>query len=245
MIGHEHSQQEVIMNRYSLWQYLLILAALLAGLIYTLPNFFGESPAVQVSPLRASMKVDTALLERVGSILKSASLNPEVVALDGNSVKARFADTDSQMKAKDVLIGQLGEDYMVALNLLSRSPQWLTNLHALPMYLGLDLRGGVHFLLQVDMKAALGKAMEAAGGDFRSALREQKIAYSGISRDGNVLLVKFRDAEARSKGEAEIKQRFSDFALNGRMKAASSYCRSRLNRKLNAVSRNLPCNRTC
>jgi preprotein translocase subunit SecD len=204
------------MNRYPLWKYLLILAVLLAGLIYTLPNFYGESPAVQISPLRASLKADAALLERVEKILKTASLNPEVAALDGNSVKARFADTDNQLKAKDVLVGQLGEDYMVALNLLSRSPQWLTNLHALPMYLGLDLRGGVHFLLQVDMKAALGKALEAATGDIRSALRDQKIAYSGVSREGNMLLVKFRDAETRSKGEAEIKQRFTDYALSAK-----------------------------
>jgi preprotein translocase subunit SecD len=204
------------MNRYPLWKYLLILAVLLAGLIYTLPNFYGESPAVQISPLRASLKADAALLERVEKILKTASLNPEVAALDGNSVKARFADTDNQLKAKDVLVGQLGEDYMVALNLLSRSPQWLTSLHALPMYLGLDLRGGVHFLLQVDMKAALGKALEAATGDIRSALRDQKIAYSGVSREGNMLLVKFRDADARSKGEAEIKQRFTDYALNAK-----------------------------
>ena len=202
------------MNRYPLWKYLLILAALLAGLIYTLPNFYGESPAVQVSPLRASLKADAALLERVANTLKTAGLNPEIVALDGNSVKARFADTDSQLKAKDVLAGQLGEDYMVALNLLSRSPQWLTNLKALPMYLGLDLRGGVHFLLQVDMKAALGKALEAATGDIRSALRDQKVAYSGVSREGNMLLVKFRDADARAKGEEELKQRFSDYALS-------------------------------
>ncbi|MDP2693298.1 MAG: preprotein translocase subunit SecD, partial [Gallionella sp.] len=204
------------MNRYPLWKYLLILAVLLAGLIYTLPNFYGESPAVQISPLRASLKADAALLERVEKILKTASLNPEVVALDGNSVKARFADTDNQLKAKDVLIGQLGEDYMVALNLLSRSPQWLTDLYALPMYLGLDLRGGVHFLLQVDMKAALGKALEAATGDIRSALRDQKIAYSGVSREGDMLLVKFRDADARSKGEAELKQRFTDYALSSK-----------------------------
>ena len=204
------------MNRYPLWKYLLILAVLLAGLIYTLPNFYGESPAVQISPLRASLKADAALMERTGSILKAASLNPETVALDGNSVKARFTDTDSQLKAKDVLHGQLGEDYVVALNLLSRSPAWLTNLHALPMYLGLDLRGGVHFLLQVDMNAALNKALEAATGDIRSALREQNIAYSGVSRDGKLVLVKFRTAEARSKGEAEIKQRFDDYALSSK-----------------------------
>ena len=204
------------MNQYPLWKYLLILAALLAGLIYTLPNFFGESPAVQVSPLRASLKADAALLGRVTNALKAASLNPEIVMLEGNSIKARFADTDSQLKAKDVLVTQLGEDYVVALNLLPRSPQWLTELHALPMYLGLDLRGGVHFLLQVDMSAALTKAMEAASGDIRSALREQNIAYSGVSREGKILLVKFRAADARSKGEAEIKQRFPDYALNDR-----------------------------
>jgi preprotein translocase subunit SecD len=202
------------MNRYPLWKYLLILAVMLAGLIFTLPNFFGESPAVQVSPLRTSLKADAALLGRVESALKTASLNPEMIALDGNSVKARFTDTDAQLKAKDVLLGQLGEDYVVALNLLSRSPQWLTNLHALPMYLGLDLRGGVHFLLQVDMNAAISKALEAATGDIRSALREQNIAYSGVNRDGKLLVVKFRDAESRGKGEAEIKQRFSDYALN-------------------------------
>ena len=166
--------------------------------------------------MRASLKADGALLERVGDVLKSASLNPEVVAMDGNSVKARFADTDSQLKAKDILATQLGDDYMVALNLLSRSPQWLTGLSALPMYLGLDLRGGVHFLLQVDMKSALDKALEATTGDIRSALREQKIAYSGVSREGDMLLVKFRDAEARSKGEEEIKQRFGDYALDSK-----------------------------
>jgi len=204
------------MNRYPLWKYLLILAVLLAGLIYTLPNFYGESPAVQVSPLRASLKADTALLERVDKTLKAAGLNPEVVTLDGNSVKARFTDTDNQLKAKDVLTSQLGEDYMVALNLLSRSPQWLSGLNALPMYLGLDLRGGVHFLLQVDMKAALSKALEATTGDIRSALRDQKIAYSGVGREGNVLLVRFRDAETRGKGEEEIKQRFTDYVLDAK-----------------------------
>jgi len=202
------------MNQYPLWKYLLILAALLAGLIYTLPNFFGESPAVQVSPSRASMKADAALLADVESALKASSLSPDAITLDGNSVKARFADTDRQLKAKDVLSNKLGDDYVVALNLLPRSPQWLTDLYALPMYLGLDLRGGVHFLLQVDMKAALDKALESATGDIRSALREQNVPYSGVTRDGNLLLVKFRDAAARSKGEEELKKRFSDFQLS-------------------------------
>jgi preprotein translocase subunit SecD len=204
------------MNRYPLWKYLLILAVLLVGLIYTLPNFFGESPAVQILPLRASLKADAALLSGVESALKAANINAERIALDGNSIKARFADTDLQLKAKDVLKAQLGEDYVVALNLLPRSPQWLTNLHALPMYLGLDLRGGVHFLLQVDMKAALDKALDAATGDIRSALREDNIAYSGVNREGNQLQVKFRDAASRAKGEEQLKQRFADYALNSR-----------------------------
>ena len=201
------------MNRYPLWKNLLILVVLLAGLIYTLPNFFGESPAVQVSSARTSIKVDEALLGKVSDALKAASLNPDMLSLEGNSVKARFADTDTQLKAKDVIIKQLGDDYVVALNLVSRSPQWLTNLHALPMYLGLDLRGGVHFLLQVDMKAALDKALESATGDMRTALREQNIAYSGVSRDTDMLTIKFRDADTRDKGQAELKQRFTDFAL--------------------------------
>ena len=202
------------MNRYPLWKYLLILFALLAGLIYTLPNFYGESPAVQVSPLRTSLKADEALSGQVSKILSESGLAPDVVTLDGNSIKARFASTDQQLKAKDVLASRLGEDYMVALNLLSRSPQWLTSLNALPMYLGLDLRGGVHFLLQVNMKAALDKALDAASDDIRSTLREQRVAYSGVARDGDVLRVKFRDSEARAKGQEEIRQRYADFDLS-------------------------------
>ncbi|MGB8517560.1 MAG: protein translocase subunit SecD, partial [Gallionella sp.] len=194
-------------------KYVLILAVLLAGLIYTLPNFFGEAPAVQASPLRTGIKADAALLARASDALKAANLNPDMLSLEGNSVKARFADTDTQLKAKDVLHTALGEDFVVALNLVSRSPQWLTNLHALPMYLGLDLRGGVHFLLQVDMKAALDKALDAATGDMRSTLREQNIAYSGVTRDANNLVIRFRDAATRDKGEENLKQHFADYAL--------------------------------
>lgn len=199
------------MNRYPLWKYAVILLTLLMGLIYTLPNFYGESPAVQVSPLRTGLKADAALLERVSGILKAGNINPDAIALDGNSVKARFADTDTQLRAKDVLHSQLGDDYVAALNLLSRSPDWLTKLKALPMYLGLDLRGGVHFMLQVDMATALNKSLEAATGDIRSALREQNIAYAGVSREGKVLVVKFREASERSKAEVELSQRFADY----------------------------------
>lgn len=204
------------MNRYPLWKYLLIAAVVALGLVYALPNLYGESPAVQVLPLRANLKADDELLKRVDDTLKAAQLVPEVLSLDATSVKARFADTDSQLKAKDVLHAQLGEDYVVALNLLSRSPQWLSDMNALPMYLGLDLRGGVHFLLQVDMKSALDKALEAASSDIRSTLREQNIAYFGVSHEGALVTIKFRDAGARAKGEAELKQRFGGLAFEER-----------------------------
>ena len=202
------------MNRYPLWKYLLVLVVFILGLIYTLPNFYGESPAVQVLPLRANLKADSALLQRVDDTLKAENLNAEGIALDPTSVKVRFNSADSQLKAKDILQAKLGDDYMVALNLQSRSPQWLTALNARPMYLGLDLRGGVHFLLQIDMKGALDKAMEAASGDMRGILREQNIVYSGVSRDGRLVTVKFRDAETRSKGAVELKQRFGGLAFN-------------------------------
>ena len=192
------------MNHYPLWKNLIIVGMLVLGLVYTLPNFYGESPAVQVMPLRSHIKVDSALLKRVEDILKSAQINTEVLSLDANAIKARFSDIDTQGKAKDLLQTQLGEDYVVALNLQPRSPHWLASLKALPMYLGLDLRGGVHFMLQVDMKHVLDKALDTAISDFRVTLREQNIPYAGVSREGNSLSVKFRDAETRSKGLTEL-----------------------------------------
>ncbi|ADE11199.1 protein translocase subunit SecD [Sideroxydans lithotrophicus] len=202
------------MNRYPLWKNLLIIVALMLGLVYALPNLYGEAPAVQVLPLRSNLKADEKLLARVEDALKAAQLNPEAMSLDATSVKARFSNTDIQLKAKDVLHAQLGDDYMVALNLVPRSPQWMASLNALPMYLGLDLRGGVHFLLQIDMKAALDKALESDSGDIRSSLREADIPYSGVSRDASAITIKFRDADARSKGEDELKQRFGGLEFN-------------------------------
>lgn len=202
------------MNHYPLWKYLLIFGTLAMGLVYALPNFYGESPAVQVMPLRTQLKADGALLKRVEDALKVAKITPEVLTLDATSIKARFADIDTQGKAKDILQTQLGEDYVVALNLQPRSPQWLVKINALPMYLGLDLRGGVHFMLQVDMKSVLDKALETATSDFRATLREQNVPYAGVSREGNSLSVKFRDAETRSKGLSELKQRFGGMEFN-------------------------------
>ena len=203
------------MNRYPLWKYVTLVVAMLIGLIYTLPNFFGEAPAVQVSSAKATVKVDAALREQVEKALDTAGIKPDFVQLDGNSVRARFSDTDTQIKAKDAISKAVNRDpadpaYIVALNLLSRSPQWLTSLHAFPMYLGLDLRGGVHFLMQVDMKAALTKKAESLTGDVRTLLRDKNIRHAGISRDGNSVIVAFREAELLSKAQSLLTEQVVD-----------------------------------
>ena len=208
------------MNHYPLWKYVLILGALVLGFIYTLPNFYGESPALQIMPLRAQLKADSALLKRVEDALASAQITPEVVTLDATNIKARFSDIDTQGRAKDILQTRLGEDYVVALNLQPRSPQWLARMNALPMYLGLDLRGGVHFMLQVDMKSVLDKSLENSVSEFRAILREQNIPYAGVTRDGNTLSIRFRDAATRSKGMDELNQRFRGMEFNDSDKSA-------------------------
>ncbi|MBM3372683.1 MAG: protein translocase subunit SecD, partial [Betaproteobacteria bacterium] len=201
------------MNRYPLWKYLLITAAVVIGFLYSLPNFFGEVPAVQVSPLRSNLKADAALMGRVEETIKKAGLVSEGIALDATSVRARFSGTEDQIRAKDAIQAALGEDYVVALNLLSRSPQWLASIGALPMYLGLDLRGGVHFLMQVDMKAALGKKAEAYTNDLRALLREQRIQHAGLSREGQTLTIRFRDEAQRDKALGLITKEVPDLDL--------------------------------
>jgi preprotein translocase subunit SecD len=201
------------MNRYPLWKYIVIGAALLIAFVYTLPNFFGDVPAVQVMPIRTTEKADTALLQRVESALKAANVATTGVSFDPHGVKARFADTDAQIKAKDALQATLGSGYTVALNLLSASPEWLTAVGALPMNLGLDLRGGVHFLLQVDMPKALEKAAERYQGDIRTLLREKKVRYTGIERAGEHVNLRFRDADQLSAGRNAIEVAYADLQL--------------------------------
>ena len=197
------------MNRYPWWKYLILAIAVVAGLLYTLPNFFGEAPAVQVSSGKATLKVDAGLVPRVEQALQAAGLKPDFVQLEGNSVRARFGDTDTQLKARDAIVRALNPDpadpaYIVALNLVSRSPQWLTGLGAQPMYLGLDLRGGVHFLMQVDMAAALTKKTESLAGDVRTLLRDKSIRHAGIQRSGDSIEVRLRDREAQTKAREAL-----------------------------------------
>jgi len=206
------------MNRYPLWKNILVAIALVFGLLYTLPNFFGEVPAVQVSSVKATIKVDTQLLSRVEDVLKNAGIAYSGLFADPNSIRVRLADTDTQLKAKDAIEKALNPDpadgsYSVALNLLSASPAWLTGIHALPMYLGLDLRGGVHFLLQVDMKGALTKRLDSTAADLRSLMRDKNIRHGGIGRERETIVVKFREAETRDKAKAAIGDTQADLTL--------------------------------
>ncbi len=187
------------MNRYPLWKYVLLAVALLVGLLYTVPNFYGEAPAVQVSAGKSTVKVNADVVARVQQVLEAAKVSADFVQFDGNSVRARFGDTDTQLKAKDAISKAFNPDpadprYIVALNLVSRSPQWMARLRALPMYLGLDLRGGVHFLMQVDMRAALKQQVDTYGSEARNALREKRIRFAGITRESNGLTVNLPDA---------------------------------------------------
>lgn len=205
------------MNRYPVWKYAIIVIALLVGVLYTLPNFFGEAPAVQVSSAKATIKVDNAVLHRVEEALKTADVKPDVLTIEGTSVRARFNTPDEQLKAKDVIQKALIPDandpaYIVALNLVSRSPQWLTAVGAKPMYLGLDLRGGVHFMLQVDMAAALTKKADSFAGDLRTSLRDKNIRHGGVSRNGNTVEIRVRDEAMLTAARNLVTDQFPDLA---------------------------------
>ena len=200
------------MNRYPLWKYAILGIALLIGLLYTVPNFYGEAPAVQLSGAKSTVKVEAAMVDRVQQVLQAANLKPDFVQFDGSSVRARFADTDTQLKAKDALSKALNPDaadprYVVALNLVSNTPRWMASLHALPMYLGLDLRGGVHFLMQVDMRGALKQAVDTYASDARSALREKRLRFAGITREPNGITIGLPDAAEASKARDILSDR--------------------------------------
>jgi len=209
------------MNRYPLWKYVLIVVALLLAMTYTLPNFFGEAPAVQVSAAKVTVKVDTATEQKVEAALQAAGVRPSQIALEGNSVRARFDGTDEQIKAKDAIEHALNSDpsdpaYTVALNLVPRSPAWLAAKplpNAKPMYLGLDLRGGVHFTLQVDMTSAITRRLDSMANDIRTALREKDVRHGGIERDGQVIRIRARDAATLAAAQRVITDQMPDLQL--------------------------------
>ena len=206
------------MNRYPVWKYAIMLIVLLVAMVFTLPNFFGEAPAVQVSSAKATVKLDAAVQQRVEEALKAAGVAPDAISFEGGSIKVRLDSTDNQLKARDAIQRALVPDaadpyYIVALNLLSRSPTWLGNLGAQPMYLGLDLRGGVHFMLQVDMAGALTKRAESLSGDLRLALRDKNVRHAGISRDGQTIQVKAGDEQTARAIQNVLTDQFPDLVV--------------------------------
>ena len=210
------------MNRYPLWKYLTVLVALVLGFLYTLPNFFGEAPAVQVSSAKATVKVEPEMQRRVENILTQAGITNTGSSFERNgpvgTVRVRFADTDTQLVARDVIEQALNPDatdpsYTVALNLLPASPEWLSAIGANPMYLGLDLRGGVHFLLQVDMRGALTARYESLATEIRAALREDRIPSTSSDREELSVVTVFPDDEARNQALTLLRSRYNDMTF--------------------------------
>lgn len=212
------------MNRYPLWKYIVIVVALLIGIVYTLPNFYGESPAVQISSGKATVKVTEQTLSRVEDLLKNADLHPNGIFYEQgaqqNTIRVRFDTTEAekQLQAREVLEKALNPDhenpaYIVALNLVPNTPRWLLSINALPMYLGLDLRGGVHFLLQVDMKAAIDKRAEATLSDLRTQLRDNRIRHKGLTRVGNTIEINFASEEERGRANDLLRNTQPDLVL--------------------------------
>ena len=222
------------MNRYPLWKYIVIVVALVIGLVYTLPNFYGESPAVQVSSGKATVKVTEQTLKTVEDLLRNADLHPNGIFFEQgaqqNTVRVRFEPTEAekQLQAREVLEKALNpnrEDpaYVVALNLTPNTPQWLLSIRALPMYLGLDLRGGVHFLPQVDMRAAITKRAEATLADLRTQLRDKRIRHTGMNRVGNVVEVSFASEEERARANDLLRNTQPDLVLSLPEASAAPY----------------------
>jgi len=200
-------------NRYPVWKNLLILAILALAVIYSSPNLFGEDPSVQLSPNR-TVKLEQATVVQVEKLLADAGVKPKSIELTNDRLLVRFSDTDGQLKAEDVLKGAMGNNYTIALNLAPATPAWLRAINAQPMYLGLDLRGGVHFLLQVDMDAAVKQAEERYAEDIRAVLRESKVRYLSVERTKDYIEVKFQDAGTLGQGKDVVKKELRGLQLD-------------------------------
>ena len=210
-----------MMNRYPVWKYVLIAVVLLVGMIYALPNLYGEDPALQISPSRGA-KVDAAVEDKVKLALSQSQISARAVQLEGGNLLVRFADAETQLKAQDAVQRELGDDYVVALNLAPTTPAWLRAIGAKPMYLGLDLRGGVHFLMEVDMDAVTQQTAERYVEDMRTGLRTEKIHYTAIARRGNGVELKFGSAEERNAAEESLHKQFPELVLTEKDEAGSA-----------------------
>ncbi len=201
------------MNKYPLWKYLLIVLILTLGIVYALPNLYKDDYAVQVVGTRSG-KVDAATLGQVEQVLKDKGIALKRGQESNGTLLLRFSDTDRQLKASDAVREALGSNYVVALNLAPTTPGWLKSLGALPMYLGLDLRGGVHFLMAVDMNAASAQAVERYVSDWRSVMREKKVRYLTVGDNKGQVEAKFRSADERNQAEGVIHEQYRDLVLS-------------------------------
>ncbi len=210
------------MNQYPPWKYALIFVVVTVGALYSLPNLYGSDPALQISATRAA-KVDVTTQSKVEEALQQAGLTYKSIVLEGPALLARFADNDAQLKAQDAVKAGLGENYVVALNLAPRTPGWLLMLNARPMYLGLDLRGGIHFLMEVDMDAALTRVQERYVSDIRTLLRDKRLRYVTIARGDQGVEVKFRSAEERNMAHDVVRNEFRNLLLKEQDSADNFY----------------------
>lgn len=199
------------MNQYSSWKYILILSSIILSLIYVVPNFYGESYAIQIMPIKSGGEIKTTVLESVESSLTNANLINTGLIYEPSNIKVKFNNAEEQLKAKSVVQDALGQKYVVALNLISNSPTWLSNIGALPMYLGLDLRGGVHFLMQVDLSKALDKTTGGYLRDIRLSLRKDKVAYYDAQKNNDIIQIKFKSENDLNKGKNIIRDINPDF----------------------------------
>ena len=201
------------MNRYPLWKYLLIGLVIVVSAIYALPNLYGETPAVQVSTNRQSIHIDQTTEQAVEEALKAANIQHNGMFIADGSLRVRLPNEELQSKARDVIEQKLGDNYIIALNLIANTPDWMTKLGANPMFLGLDLRGGVHFTMRVDMHAAVDKTFDRISGDFRRQLRKDKIRTGNMRRSGDTLIVPFQDAATLQAALPKLKETAPDAEL--------------------------------
>lgn len=201
------------MNRYPLWKYLLIAFLIGIACLYTLPNFFGETPAVQISTNRQAIVIDENTQKTVAAALAAAKLPHDGMFISNGSLKVRFKDNDTQFKARDVIEKSLSEGYIIAVNLIPDSPTWMAKIGARPMFLGLDLRGGVHFTMQVDMEAAKQKTLNRIAGDIRRTTRSNNIRIDEITQQNGSLTVPFQDADSAAKALTILNKNQPDATL--------------------------------
>ena len=216
-----------MINQYPVWKYLLVTVVVLIGALYSLPNLYSEDPAIQISSTRTAT-IDSSTQEKVRNLLKQASLPYQSISQDARGLLVRFTDTGVQLKAKDIIREGLDSGYIVALNLAPTTPGWLRAINAAPMYLGLDLRGGVHFLMEVDMDAAVKQAEERYVSDFRSTLRDKKLRYVTIARSQRGVEVKFRSADELAKSRDLIHEEFRSLVLQDEERGGDYYLIARL-----------------